>query len=329
MSGDQVCSFTPRNFEDTEAADQETEYVNTVILERNPGFSIIYNWLHDGLLQKNGYVKVYWEESEDVTEEPYRGVTDEELLMLAQNPEVEIVEHEAYNDGIGTAHNIRLRITKQLGKVKLVNLPPEEVLVDDNHREVSLLNANFVQHRRMVTISELREMGYEVDDDIGDYETDDSVEHAVRSLYQEESYRDNFEPAMRRVMYRETYIRTTEGAEGNIAQLRKVCLVGKEILHDEPCEIIPIACWTPHPMPHRHVGQSEADVVADLQVIKTSQLRNAIDAQALSIHGRWGIDVNKVNLEDMLTSRPGGLVDRKSTRLNSSHTDISRMPSSA
>ena len=176
MSGDQVCSFTPRNFEDTEAAEQETEYVNTVILERNPGFSIIYNWLHDGLLQKNGYVKVYWEESEDVTEEPYRGVTDEELLMLAQNPEVEIVEHEAYNDGIGTAHNIRLRITKQLGKVKLVNLPPEEVLVDDNHREVSLLNANFVQHRRMVTISELREMGYEVDDDIGDYETDDSVE---------------------------------------------------------------------------------------------------------------------------------------------------------
>ena len=108
MSGDQVCSFTPRNFEDTEAADQETEYVNTVILERNPGFSIIYNWLHDGLLQKNGYVKVYWEESEDVTEEPYRGVTDEELLMLAQNPEVEIVEHEAYNDGIGTAHNIQI-----------------------------------------------------------------------------------------------------------------------------------------------------------------------------------------------------------------------------
>ena len=40
-------------------------------------------------------------------------------------------------------------------------------------------------------------------------------------------------------------------------------------------------------------------------------------------------DGNELVLEYVDTLEHNGLTDRKSTRLNSSHTDISRMPSSA
>ena len=46
------------------------------------------------------------------------------------------------------------------------------------------------------------------------------------------------------------------------------------------------------------------------------------EAVAADIHRRLGVEVNP----DRIVVMPG---DRKSTRLNSSHTDISRMPSSA
>ena len=48
-------------------------------------------------------------------------------------------------------------------------------------------------------------------------------------------------------------------------------------------------------------------------------------ASALRLRPMFGFDWSDV----AETKAPGGLLDRKSTRLNSSHTDISRMPSSA
>jgi hypothetical protein len=52
-----------------EAAEQETDYINHVVMEKNNGFEIFYVWFKDALLSKNGYVKVYYEEEDDVDEE--------------------------------------------------------------------------------------------------------------------------------------------------------------------------------------------------------------------------------------------------------------------
>jgi hypothetical protein len=61
------------------------------------------------------------------------------------------------------------------------------------------------------------------------------------------------------------------------------------------------------PNPHRHVGTSEADIVGDLQRIKTAILRQGLDSLYLANNPRHIVS-NQVNLDDMQISRPGGLV---------------------
>ena len=70
-SGDKVVQFEPQGPEDVEMAKQSTDYVNYVIMRQNPGFSTIYQWFKDALLQKNGIVKHYWDDSSETLREEY------------------------------------------------------------------------------------------------------------------------------------------------------------------------------------------------------------------------------------------------------------------
>ncbi len=82
---DEVVRFEPVGPEDEEAAQQETDYVNHVFMQQNPGFMILYSLLKDGLLQKNGFVKVYWEETEKEEKETYLGLSEDQFAMLAND----------------------------------------------------------------------------------------------------------------------------------------------------------------------------------------------------------------------------------------------------
>ena len=86
--GDEVAKFSPRNGEDVQGAEQETEYVNVVVTQKNDWVRIFYVWAKDGLLQKNGYVKYYWEEREEVKKESYSNLSDDEFALIMQDKEV-------------------------------------------------------------------------------------------------------------------------------------------------------------------------------------------------------------------------------------------------
>ena len=94
--GDEVVRFEAVGPNDTAAAEQETDYVNHVVMQQNPGFLVLYSFIKDALLSKTGTVKVWWEEREDETKEHYRGVTDDELAILLQDDEIEITDHVEY-----------------------------------------------------------------------------------------------------------------------------------------------------------------------------------------------------------------------------------------
>src|SRR6476646_8744993 len=62
---DEVVRREPVGPEDEAAAQQETDYVNHVFMQQNPGFMILYSFIMDALLSKVGIVKVWWEESDE------------------------------------------------------------------------------------------------------------------------------------------------------------------------------------------------------------------------------------------------------------------------
>src|SRR5207253_7325533 len=68
---DEVVRFEPVGAEDEAAAQQETDYVNQVFMQQNPGFMVMYSFIKDALLSKVGIVKVFWDEREQEERETY------------------------------------------------------------------------------------------------------------------------------------------------------------------------------------------------------------------------------------------------------------------
>jgi hypothetical protein len=92
-SGDEVVQFAPVGPEDVAAAEQETDYVNHVFMQQNPGFLVLYSLIKDALLSKVGVVKVWWECREEVERETYLDQPDDAFALIVSQPGVEVVEH--------------------------------------------------------------------------------------------------------------------------------------------------------------------------------------------------------------------------------------------
>jgi hypothetical protein len=314
--GDDVVKFEPRNGEDIPLSEQETEYCNYIATQKNPWFRIFYVWAKDALIQKVGYVKVYWEEVSEVMEERYRALSDMEMTMILQDKNLEIIEHEQSEvleqtpQGMVPVllHNIKVKYTEKYGKICIENIPPEELLVSTKCRSPNPKDADFVEHRTQRTISSLREAGYKVEDEVRDDWNANDYESYERDLFDENDYHDDRnDPAMRRVWVRDVYIKLDIDGDG-IAELSRLVIVGKTILEQSKCEFIPFSAITPYITPHRHVGRAVADLVKDLQLIKSTVMRTELDGAFLSLHGRHAINQDRVDLDDMLTSRAGGVV---------------------
>ena len=92
-TGDDVVRFEPVGPEDVAAAEQETDYVNHVFMQVNPGFLILYSFIKDALLSKVGVVKVWWETRTLEERETYYDLSDDAFALLVADPEVEIIAH--------------------------------------------------------------------------------------------------------------------------------------------------------------------------------------------------------------------------------------------
>ena len=96
--GDTVVEFEPTKQGDEEMAEQATDYLNYLLFVRNHGERVVYNWMKDALLSKNGIVKVWWDTRWDETREDYIGLHDVELAQLLDDEEVEVTEQKSYPD---------------------------------------------------------------------------------------------------------------------------------------------------------------------------------------------------------------------------------------
>lgn len=314
--GDEIINFTPRGPEDVQAAEQESEFVNYIITQKNDWFTTFYGWMHDALLQKVGYVKAYWDDAEDRTKEKYDDLTQDELVaLMANNPDVEIVELKEESEEGETKYTVTLRRSSEYGCARYFGVPPEHIYVDHNALGLSLQDprVSFVEQREYKTISQLRDEGYDVPDDIQDGgDNRDDWEEDLRDKNQpfRNKEGDESDPSMRRVKVRECWIRFDRDEDGR-AELLHVVVVGTTILDEEEAEFVPIVALSPVPLPHQHHGLSLADAVMDLQLIKTALLRGSLDNIYLANNGRHVIDEDAINLDDMLVSRPGGVVRKK------------------
>ena len=338
-SSDQTVKCEPVKAEDVALAEQATNYINYIFNKDNNGFSILYNWFKDALIEKNGIVKVYWDESEKVEQETYENLNDQEYKILLDNDDVEVVQEESFVDekakqqleeikalaeaqgqvmeDIPTPklHNCIIKRTSSSGKVKIENIPPEEFLIQRSAKSIE--DADFVAHRVLKTRSELIQMGFDRDI-IENLPTQNNItfndERLARfSDIDESPLNDAPDESTQDIEIYECYVKCDMDGDG-VAELRKVIVAGSEastILSNMPCDFIPFCSLTPIPMPHRFYGRSVSELVEDVQLVKSTVMRQLLDNMYLTNNNRVAIMDGMVNLDDLLTSRPGGVVRTK------------------
>jgi len=316
---DELGRFEPRMPGDEELAKQATELTNYVFFNDNDGVIILHDWMKDALLQKNGIVKYWWEEAEEPTKEEYKGLNAEELTLLFADGEMELISQDTEEVGIDPmgmpilSYNVVIRKKKEVGRVCIENVPPEEFLIAK--RDKSIKNARFVAHRTVKTRSDLIALGYPKDevDKMPSYNdltyTPERVARFSQGEMPDETQTLDF--TMQEVEVFECYIRTDFDGDG-IAELRKVTYAGDQIIDNEEADHIPFASICPIPMPHKFFGQSLADRAMDIQLIKSTITRQILDNLYLTNMPRVTALDGQVNLDDLLTSAPGGVVRIKS-----------------
>ena len=325
-SSEQVVEYAPRDERSVEAAEQATDYVNFVFYNDNPGFSILHQTFKDALKSKTGIIKWRWSEDTEISQAEYTGLDQASVNLLLQDPECELVKMEQKTeqstvispDGQMTSPEVvtfdaTIRRNTPRNKALIESVPPEEFLIAREARDLD--TAAYVGHRSLKTMSELVAMGYdreEIEKFAGqgdvfsiNYEAQ-TRNPAIMSFMM---HADNPDPSMRRVLYVESYVRIDKDGDG-IAELRKVCSLGNahHILHDEIATDVPFAFFCPDPEPHMIIGQSIADQTMDLQLIKSSIVRNTMDSLAQVIHPRTVVVEGQVNMDDVMNNETGAII---------------------
>ena len=323
-SGDNVFSCEGMGPEDEEMARQCSDYLNYIFYKENDGFLSLYTAFKDALIQKNGILKVYWDNAEKTEREEYTRLTDYELEDLLTSDEVKVKNHTEYEEPITDdagkeidvvkLHDVVIKRTKLYGKVRIEPVPPEEFLIE--RRCKSIDTANFVCHRVNKTRTELVEMGYDKDlveslpTGDGDFYTEDKLtRHESIDFSHGETSGDK---STQDVLIHECYIRMDVDGDGK-SELLKITVAGdgKKFLDMEEIDSMPFVSMTPVIMPHRFYGRSVAELVEDIQLIKSTVMRQMLDNMYLTNNNRVAVQDGQVSMDDLLTNRPGGIVRPK------------------
>ena len=334
---DNVVEYEPTGPEDEATAKQATDYVGHVFYKDNPGFQILYGMFKDALLQKVGVVKHWWETGEKYETATFTGLDEAAYVQLVSDDDIEVLEHSTDSeetvvsgeDGqpivqAYTTHDVKIRRKCDYGKVAVEGLPPEEFLISS--RAKSVMDASFVGHRTTKTRSDLIEMGFkrdEIEELGGSSDTDEDLTGENQARFNDEDFSSDStnatDPSMREILIVEGYMRADVNGDG-IAERIRVWLGGSGAMklltppesesEDKWEEIdeVPFSAICPLPIPHKFFGMSLADLVLDVQLIKSTLMRQALDNLYLTNNPEKEVAVPLVaNMDDFLMSRPGGI----------------------
>ena len=324
-AGDRVFECEPVGSEDEQVAAQATDYLNYIFYKENNGFTALYAAFKDALIQKNGILKVYWDDSEKTTREEYKKLTEDEFNILVADDEIKVSQHTEYTedlkdeDGITldelVYHDCVVHKTISYGKVKIDPVPPEEFLIE--RRAKSIEDANFIAHKTTMTRTELIEMGYDADVvatlPVGDTNFYSEDKHVRFEDTDFSAPQDRGDKTTDNILIHECYARIDVDGDGK-SELVKVCLAGDanyKVLGIDEIDTMPFISLTPIMMPHRFYGRSVSELVEDIQLVKSTVMRQMLDNMYLTNNNRIAVQDGQVAMDDLLTNRPGGIVRTK------------------
>lgn len=294
LGSDSVVQYEPVGPGDEEGAEQATSYVNRVVIPECGARDALHDAIFDACLLKTGILKWCAYKRRDVTIQDYTDQSDDAVLGLFDDPDVEIanitstpetdVDVLAY-DPEAKRHSFRLKRVVERTDVRLEAVPRASFIISPGANNIP--DAELVGEEQVVTRSQLVEWGYDKTkvDSLRTFLGEEAEEESRKgSDYGEET--SGTTKALEEVMIYEVYVRLDTDDDG-IAELHRVVFgdgagagsvdAGQVLLGMEQVDEAPYADVVIEREAHQFEGRSIYEDTRDIQRVKTAILRGILD----------------------------------------------------
>lgn len=346
FSNQEIGFYEPDDEQDEDQAKAESDIVNYLFMEEYDGYTILQTAVKDALMHRNCTGKVFWDERVEVEYETFDDIPELALAKILQpsskDEKIEVIERYVTEEGDVAAalmveeakddpsklqnlspqeqqlgqklmmdaqskYSLKIKRTKKVGRPVIMNVPPEQTIVQSGHNSVYLHSCGFVCHESLETQSSLIAQGYDpqVVNQLSDYSQE--IESLSRSREPEENDYTSDHRSTRTIRVFECYPEIDFDGDG-IAERRRVVISDNRLLDNEEFSGMAMVGGAVTIMPHKYKGVSMFERLKDIQDAKTPVMRSIIDGTQLSSNPRLGVVTGSANIDDILTSRTGGVV---------------------
>ncbi len=321
--------------QDIVPAKNAQKWIKHVLTRMNGGFMLYYHWFKDSMMKKNGFVTAYWNTEKKSYREQFTELSQADYELLESDETYDIDESEQYDKEIQiqydpqlpplattvTLYDVKVTHTIDENTIRLEGINPEELFTLED--TVDCKNSRFWLHRPRKTLSELREAGYEIDDDVPsetlpaedktNVEIMEKHRHGYDPLLDDQVSEDvsHFDPSMKKVYFYKMDLKVDLDDTG-IAQWWRVCRVGNEIVEKTRILYPMYPTITPYPNSHMLFGDSYADIIGSFQELKTSMHRIVLDYIYYATNPRAELDMSKwsdeFTFDDWINNAPNSMV---------------------
>jgi hypothetical protein len=296
-----------------------TRYAGPCCVFGPDGFLLFYTAFKDALLTKTGVFKWWWETKPEVRRERVTGLSPLDFqavqVRVAQDPGTTIDQiAERIDEAMGLpVVDFTVEYTTSDGRARVEAVAPEDFSVARD--TVDLKTATYCAMRSRPRAQDLIAEGYDRD------------KVALLPMYGAPSFSEEIRLArdtageqtgltagatgdLRLVEILEHFIRVVNDA-GEPEIWRVVTGADSDsrtLLERERVDRIPFASITPYPVAHRFYGRSVADLLLEIQRIKTALTRMLLDSGYFALNQRLQVDMTKANeftIGDLLRNEPG------------------------
>ena len=360
MSADDLITVVPNSAEDEDNCDPAAQYLQHILFSDNQGATIIHDFAFDGLLQRIGVLSVMWEDPEPLPVAIMENVPAAQLERIMANPEYEILEQEQVEGdeddepvqqpsgqpgqpAMGQAlvpagptplqpqampsFNLKVQKTPKIGRVKIDNVPPEELALSRRARAFpsrqrgTSKSADYCRRKQERYLADVMkefpdskaELEMTGSDNVA-RQDDQDTDQRVLARFQNESIsvgQDSANHAKRKkVDFYTEYLWIDFDGDGTV-ELRRIMRVGDTILENVAVDDCEFKTWSPIRVAHKAIGRSVADTIIDLQRIRTTIMRLLLDSLSQSLVPRTAVNTDMIDeegIDDLLDADIGGVV---------------------
>lgn len=331
-----VGEYRANGIEDEEASKVVTDFVNEVVLRQDNNIELIaYGWGFDGLLNKVGIVKIWWEEKFETEDQTLSDLDDGRFGYVfgrvQGDPELEIIAHQSrvvpvqgqdqYGQMVVFAeekHDVVVRRTVNKSFVCIAPVAPEDFVIS---RDATTLEDAIVKsHRKERFIGDLLTEGYPMEllEKLQRSDGFSTQDELIRSGQSNRFIDHKKDDLLRKVVIHEGICRCDADGTG----LKEYYFVAggnsgsfgtrATILKFEPyLDQIYFADFCPNPVPHTFWGRCPADEAKEPQRAKTALMRQVMDNLYLTNNPMRQVYVGGIvgqKLEYAMNSAPGAIL---------------------